>query len=151
MKYKTLSKKLKLKEESKAEQDLMKKFALVSDMFDSHWSGVDKNKKQQRKIVSRDSNEDFSNDYYESMPVTDDSLWPNGSLIVVSLSEVGHTVATMLKKKDKLKRKGNIYLRGNRLSTLLKKENIIDGYKSILGIIGTGSRTTWGDNRDPFL
>ena len=135
MNYKSLSKKRKLKEESQAEQDLMKKFAIVSDMFDSHWSGVDKNKKQQRKIVSRDSNEDFSNDYYESMPVTDDSLWPNGSLIVVSLSEVGHTVATMLKKKDKLKRKGNIYLRGNRLSTLLKKENIIDGYKSILLIL----------------
>ena len=30
----------------------MKKFALVSDMFDSHWSGVDKNKKIQRKNLS---------------------------------------------------------------------------------------------------
>ena len=69
------------------------------------------------------------------MPVTDDSLWPNGSLIVVSLSEVGHTVATMLKKKDKLKRKGNIYLRGNRLSTFLKKESTIDGYKSIFLVL----------------
>lgn len=135
MGYKSLSKKLQLKEESKAEQDLMKKFALVSDMFDSDWSGVDKSKKQERKMSSRASDEDFSNEYYESMPVTDDSLWPDGSLIVVSLSEVGHTVATTMKKKDKLKRKGNIYLRGNRLNTLLKQENILEGYKSIFLIL----------------
>ena len=69
------------------------------------------------------------------MPITDDSLWPSGSLIIVSLSDIGHGIATVL-KKDKKKRKDNVYVRGNRLDSLLKQDSIlINGYKSILLIV----------------
>ncbi len=139
IKYKSLSKKKQLKEDANAEKELIKKFAAVSDMFDSDWDGIAKKKKSknsERESVGREADDDFSNEYYESMPITDDSLWPSGSLIIVSLSDIGHGIATLLKKKDKKKRKDNVYVRGNRLDSLLKQDSIlINGYKSILLIV----------------
>eukprot|EP00943_MAST-04B_sp_MAST-4B-sp1_P002068 g2068.t1 len=133
MNYKSLSKKKQVKEDGKAEQELIKRFAAVSDMFDSQWDGIGRKK---RIIERRGPEDDFSNEYYESMPISDDSLWPSGSLLIVSLSDAGHGVATVLKKKDKKNRKNNIYVRGNRLDSLLKQENLLsNGYATIFLII----------------
>ena len=114
--------------ETKREDGLVKDFALLSDMFESTWKGD-----TSTDFPERGPDDDFSNDYYESMPRNDYSLWPNGSLVVASLGERGHEVAKVLKMKDTNARANTVYTRGNRVDSAFKSHQ--EGFNSIFLIV----------------
>ena len=129
-----ISAKKQAREVDKRENDLVKTFAKLSDLFDSDWKGDMK-----QEFPSRDEEDDFSAEYYESMPRNDYSLWPKGSLIVASLGENGHKIANILKSKDSKARPNNVYTRGNRVDGAFKSHRL--GYSCIFLIVDIVTET----------